>query len=337
MGTPGKIFLRHFWVAGFFWLSAPLQAAEITPFYTQNQSPLVQIYGLPYIGNAAVLPPGKADLRTILDYASNYVEDSNPRESILLDGESARLTLDARYGITRDFEVGAAIPYVVRGGGFLDSFIIDYHKSLGFSQGGRDQAPRNRLLTQYQKDRQTLLRVSESGGGIGDVQLTGGFQLYRGGEKLSRAAAVRASLKLPTGDSGELHGSGSTDLALWLTASEDYPSSLGRFTIFGAAGVMGMTEGDVLPDQQRKVAGFGAVGAGWSPARWIAFKAQANWHTAFYRDSDLRELNAASVQLTIGGALAFTETIQLDVGVTEDLIIKTAPDVVFHLALRFGH
>jgi hypothetical protein len=97
-----------------------------------------------------------------------------------------------------------------------------------------------------------------------------------------------------------------------------------------------MTEGDVLPDQQRSVAGFGALGAGWSPARWIAFKVQANWHTAFYKDSDLRELNAASVQLTVGGTLAFSETILLDVGVTEDLVVKTAPDVVFHLGLRVG-
>jgi hypothetical protein len=97
---------------------------------------------------------------------------------------------------------------------------------------------------------------------------------------------------------------------------------------------MGMTEGDVLKEQQRNWVGFGGLGIGWSPARWIAFKLQANGHTSFYKDSELRELNMSSIQLTIGGTLAFSERISLDVGVTEDVVTLTSPDVVFHLALR---
>jgi hypothetical protein len=227
-----------------------------------------------------------------------------------------------------------AIPYLIASGGFLDSFIIDYHNTFGFPQGGRDQAPRNRLLYQYQKNSQQLLQINQSSQGIGDIQLTGGYQLYESPMKPSRAIALRTSLKLPTGDSGQLHGSGSTDLALWITAGDDYEVAIGHFTVFGAAGIMGMTNGNVLPAQQRNAVGFGSLGAGWSPLRWLAFKVQANGHTSFYKDSALRELNANSVQLTIGGTLAFTERISLDLGVTEDVIVKTAPDVVFHLALR---
>ena len=331
-----RIFLRKILWVGMLSLPSPLPAVEITPFYTQNQSPLVQIFGLPSIGNATVLPPKKADVRMILDYASNYVDDSNPRESILLDGESARITLDARFGIARGFEVGVAIPYVIEEGGFLDSFIINYHSTLGFPQGGRDQAPRNRLLYQYQKDGRELLKINQSGQGIGDLQFLGGFQLYESSTKPSRAIALRTSLKLPTGDSHQLHGSGSTDVSLWITAGDDYKVALGHFALFGAAGIMGMTEGKVLQDQQRDWVGFGSLGAGWSPLRWIAFKIQANGHTSFYKESALRELNADSVQLTIGGTLAFTERITLDIGVTEDVIVKTAPDVVFHLGLRVG-
>jgi len=40
------------------------------------------------------------------------------------------------------------------------------------------------------------------------------------------------------------------------------------------------------------------------------------------------------VQLTIGGTLAFSKNINLDLGVTEDLLDRASPDVVFHLALR---
>jgi hypothetical protein len=38
--------------------------------------------------------------------------------------------------------------------------------------------------------------------------------------------------------------------------------------------------------------------------------------------------------LTIGGTVAFDTKTSLDIGVSEDLIVATAPDVVFHLALR---
>jgi hypothetical protein len=311
-----------------------LPAAEITPFYTQNQSPVIQIFGLPSIGDPSLVPPRKADLRFIIDLANHFIEDENPRESIVLDGQSTRISLDARYGISKNFEVGLAIPYILEGGGFTDGFIDWYHNTFGFAAGGRDHAPSNRLLYQYQKDQQVLLKVNKSSNGIGDIQLMGGLQLYQSAVKPSRAISLRTSLKLPTGDSQQLHGSGSTDLSLWITAGEDFRPGIGHMTLFGAGGVMGMTDGDVLKDQQRNWVGFGVLGLGWSPARWIAFKIQANAHTSFYKDSGLEELNAGSLQLTIGGTLSFSKNINLDLGVTEDPLNRASPDVVFHRALR---
>lgn len=311
-----------------------LRAVETTPFHTQNESPLLQIYGLPSIGDAALVPARKADVKVIVDLANNYVNDSNPRENILLDGESTRVAVDFRYGIARGFECGIEIPYIILGGGFLDSFIEGYHSAFGFPQGGRDQAPRNRLLYVYQRDGQQRLKIDSFSAGLGDIRLTGGWQLVQGENKPQPAVALRASLKLPTGDSDQLHGSGSTDFSLWLTASDDWKLEVGHFTLFGAAGIMAMTDGKVLQDQQRNLVGFGGLGVGWSPFPWIAFKIQTNAHTSFYRDSELRELNANSAQVTVGGTLAFSDRTALDIGVSEDIVVKTAPDVVFHFALR---
>jgi hypothetical protein len=319
---------------GILFFSPFLPAAEITPFYTQNQSPVIQIFGLPSIGESAVVPARKTDLRLIMDLANNFVEGQNQRESILLDGQSTRISLDARYGISKNFEVGLAIPCIFESGGFTDGFVDWFHNTFSLSGGSRDQSPKNRLLYHYQKDQQVLLQVDKSSHGIGDIQLMGGFQLYQSAVKPCRAISLRTSLKLPTGDSQQLHGSGSTDLSLWITAGEDFRPTIGPITLFGAGGVMGMTDGDVLKDQQRNWVGFGVLGLGWSPARWIALKIQANGHTSFYKNSELEELNGSSVQLTIGGTLAFSKNIALDLGLTEDLLIRTSPDVAFHLALR---
>lgn len=162
-----------------FLFNPPLLALEQHFFFTQNQSPLTQIYGLPSLGNAHLLPPGKGELRLTLDYASNYIADAHEGETIILDGESARFTFSGRYGIKKDWEVGLEIPFLLMGGGFLDNFIINYHSTFGFPQGGRDRAPRDRLLYQYKKDGQEKLRTTGASAGLGDIRLYSAWQLYQ--------------------------------------------------------------------------------------------------------------------------------------------------------------
>ncbi|HEX9023629.1 MAG TPA: DUF3187 family protein, partial [Geobacteraceae bacterium] len=242
---------------------------EITPFYTQNQSPVIQIFGLPAAGDAKVVGKGRFGVILAADLANNYAVDETIRENITLDGENYRFTLGLRYGLSDRFEAGIDIPYVGQGGGFLDNFIIGWHRFFGLPQGGRTEAPKNRLLYNYSRDGQNRLLVDNSSFSIGDIRLHGAMQLYNDGKENPFAVALRASVKVPTGNSHKLHGSGSTDGALWLTASDDYklPAWLGHFTLFGAVGGMGMTSGDILRDQQRNVAGFFTFGFGWGPAR----------------------------------------------------------------------
>ena len=315
------------------WIPAEGHPFDILPFRTSNQSPLVMIYGLPSIGDARVLSKGEKELALVFDLANLYVDNSAANERIILDGETYRLNLTGRLGIASRFEAGFELPWIFQNGGFLDGFIENYHTTFGFRQNGRDQAPKGRLLFNYQRNGASLFRVDQSNSGIGDVRLTAGYQLYREAGEHSGALALRASLKLPTGDSNELRGSGSTDLALWLSAGKGWKTGSGLWEVFGGGGVLGMTESDVLPDQQNHFVAFGSLGAGWSPLSWLALKVQFDGHTAFYRDSDLVELSSNSVQLVMGGTLYFSDRTSLDIGVSEDLVIKTAPDVVFHFAL----
>lgn len=315
----------------------PSQAVgvEITPFYTQNQSPVTQIFGLPAAGDSRILSKGRTCFLVSADMASNFATDSAPGESILLDGESYRFTLALRYGITDNLEAGMDIPYVGQGGGFLDGVIIGWHNFFGLPQGGREEAPRNRLLYTYSKNGSNRLLVDDSSFDVGDVRFYGALRIYDDGEANPRTVALRASIKAPTGNSDQLHGSGSTDFALCLTAGDDYrlPARLGHFTVFGAVGGMAMTKGNILKDQQRNFAGFGTFGFGWGPAEWVAVKAQVSGHTSFFR-SDLRELGGDALQLIMGGTLALSPWTFLDIGVSEDIIVKTSPDVAFHLALK---
>ena len=303
-------------------------AADLTPLATRNQSPLVQIYGLPAAAPATVLAPRQSAVSLTEDVASNNIEVDGPNESLLLDGETYRTTLRLRHGLPGGGEIGLAIPYIVQTGGFLDGFIIDWHNTFGLPQGGRNEEPRNRLLYRYQRGNSTPLLLDSRAAGLGDIVLTGGWQLPASSQ--SNTFALRASLKLPTGDADKLLGSGSTDLALWLCASHRFSTA----SLYAAAGALGMSDGEVLRDQQRHVVGFGTLGAAWGPLSWLALKLQVDGHTAFYNSTSLEELGGNSLQLNIGGTLGRPGGTLLDLAVGEDLIVDTAPDVVFHLALR---
>jgi len=307
---------------------------EITPFRTVNQSPLVQIFGLPAESSAPTIPAGRLTVGLTQDIASDYTVSSSNSEQVILDGESYRWTLSARYGLGGRFEAGVEIPYILYGGGFLDGFIVDWHSAFGLPQGGRDNASRNRLSYRYSKDGVQKLNMDHAGSGIGDIVFSGGMKLFDAHDGAAHdSLALRSSIKLPTGDSGSLRGSGSTDFTLSLCGSMNSFTEWGSLGLFGSVGGLVMSRGDVLADQQNNLAAFGTAGLGWGPAEWISFKLQLNGHTALFSDSSLDELSQNSLMLVVGGALKLPGDYLLDIGVSEDVAVATAPDVAFHLGL----
>lgn len=314
-------------------MPAPAFPLEIVPFDSVNQSPLIGIYGLPGIGNFLLLPAGATEVGMNVALSNNFVTDENQREQILLDGETTRFTLTVRHAFSQGLEFGIKIPYIVQGGGFMDNFIEEYHSIFGFPEGGRDQAPSNRLLYWYQKDGINRVLVNSSSEGFGDIQGTMALQLYED-KKTGRGLSLNFDIKLPTGDSHQLMGSGSTDFSLWLTGGTDLGMAAGKWTAYGAAGLLYMTDGDVLPDQQKSCVSFGSLGLGWIPLSRLALKVQADAHSVFYNHSDLREVAANSVQFIAGGTVALWGGSTMDISIGEDLVTSTSPDVVFYFNLR---
>ena len=113
----------------------------VQPFFSFNQSPIIQIHGLPAIDTARVLEEGRARYRLVHDLASNYTFKNTADENVLFDGETNRSTFVYSSGIAGDWEWGVQIPFVSHGAGSLDSFIEDWHDTFGLPQGGRDRSP----------------------------------------------------------------------------------------------------------------------------------------------------------------------------------------------------
>ncbi len=309
-------------------------AAPIEPLATRNQSPLAQVYGLPAAAGARVVPAGGVAAALRYDLANNIADEAEIKETLLLDGESTRLTLDLKVGLGHDLEAGVEVPYVAQRGGFLDRFIDGWHNTFGLQANARDQAPRNRLHYLYVRNGETRLDFQRSSGGLGDITLNGAWQFLDTPGDAPRAMALRVALKLPTGDSARLLGSGGADLAVGLAGDIGTATPQGDVGLYGGFGLAYLSPGDILPGQQRRLAGYGHLGAGWRPLNWLTLQLQLDGLTGLYRDSELAQLDNPSLQLAIGGSLLLPGTVFLDLAAVEDIAVATAPDVAFHLALR---
>ncbi|MFO7576616.1 MAG: DUF3187 family protein [Pelovirga sp.] len=318
--------------------SAPLsaeQAGMVTPFFTRNLSPLVQIFGLPPTEGGVLSAPYHLSARLVAEVASHASADTAGAEEVRFDGETSRATLALRYGLGPRWEVGIDVPLVSHDGGIFDSFVEGWHDFFNLPQGGRDTGPRDRLHYLYSRGGNSVLDYDRSGGGFGDLSLGLAYQLVTAQPGSQRALALRGGIKLPTGDADRLRGSGATDVHLRLSGSDAQTLAPWNLTLFASAGILHLERGDVLSEQQRRWVGFGSAGIGWMPQPWIDLKLQLDGHSSFYRDSRLRQIDAASLQLGMGGSLHLGKQVTLDLAVTEDLLVDTAPDVVFHSGLTW--
>ena len=312
-------------------------AQTVAPFDTFNQSPIIQIHGLPAIGSATVLPADRSQYRLTANIISNYTTKKSGNEEVLFDGETERLTFSYSQGMGESLEWGVRIPLVSHSGGSLDAFIEGWHDVFGLPQGGRDRAPRNRLIYRYTRDGNTLLNLTNASDGIGDVRFNGAWQWSKASKQDEANAALRVSLSLPTGDSDKLMGSGGIDTALWVSADRTkswfgYPGSL-----WGGAGVLLLGEGDVLAGQQGDAALFGSIGGGAKVWSNIFLKLQLDANTALYNKSHLVQVSGDSVQLIMGGDIEIDKNTRVDLAVKEDPTVHASPDVVFHIGLTINN
>ncbi|MCP3908263.1 MAG: DUF3187 family protein [Oceanicoccus sp.] len=300
------------------------------PYVMTNRSPFVQIYGLPAAQSAKLATAGTSRTGLQLDISNNFTEDNKSSEAIFIDGETHRANIQFRYGLNDAIELGIDLPYLSHDSGSLDSLIEDWHDLFGFPDAGRPEFPRDQLQFTYVRDGQVLSRVASSNDGIGDVSLSMGYQLS---QTETRQWALRTAVKLPTGDADDLHGSESTDVSLGLNVSDQGLLQKYNIILHASAGAMWMGGGEVVEELQEDFVLYGSSTLSWQVTSSVSLKIQLDAHTAFY-DSALTELGNDSAQLILGGAVRLGERWVLDLAVSEDIAVDTAPDMVLHIGIK---
>lgn len=301
-------------------------------FATTDQNPFIQIYSLPSPTMHAAPGTGRWTWGIELDVANGAIRDELPTgERLALDGETYRTSLLLRHQVSERVVAGLSIPFVAHSGGFLDGFVRDWHDVFGLSNSRRDEFRDDALEYSYTNGAGQAFEVTERSRGLGDVRLTLDHSLATADPR--RRMGLRGGLKLPTGDSDDLHGSGSTDVSLQLLATDAATLSAWNATLAWMIGGLWLGEGDVLGGLRRDLVAVASIGVSRPVWRRLALRLQIDGHSSFY-ETDLEPLGSAGVQLSFGGSIMLARAGRLDLVLVENLFTDTTPDLVLHFAWR---
>ena len=292
----------------------------------RNTSPLAQLFGLPAMRGARAESP---DLRFSIDVANSFTGDFNADEFVFLDGETAVLSYTARRPLASRWEAGLEFAWVVHSGGRFDGLIDEFHDLFGLPDGGRPLADRGALDYVVRTDGQVRAEVRDKVSDLGDVRGWLGLSLI---DSPARSLMARAHLKLPTGDAGQLSGSGGFDVALALDYVDSQLLQTLGVQVSVGAGLMIPGDADLLARRQKSLVPFGHLGLGVKLGKRARLLGQLDAHGPLF-DARLSHLGHAVLQGTLGVQYSFGTSADLQLSIIEDLSGAMASDVIFKLAV----
>ena len=303
------------------------------PMAIRGQNPFTRVFGLPMYPAQQLLAAGEWDGSAVLDIVNHANVAAEGAEQVILDGETYLFNLLATYAPTNTWQVGVDVPYVRYDGGFTDSGIEGWHDLWGFSNANRD-GQRDQLRIRY-ADQTTFYDIVEDNSGLGDLRLWSSFTFK---QTPTTRLAARATLKLPTGDSDDLHGSGAADIALDVSIVHQLHAGKTRLSLSGHAGLLALGDGDVLSQRQEDLVPYGGVGLVWALSDHWDLLTQIQAQGSYF-DSDLNEVGGSAVQISAGVRYCWARSNwELVVGFAEDLVSDSTPDFAlrFELRKRYG-
>jgi hypothetical protein len=311
-------------------LSASVVFADV--LRDQDNGPLTGIFGVPdSTEGAKLLDAGLSALDLSVTYASHSIFDARPTEALYLDGETSRFELRYRIGINDRFELGVEVPYVQHRGGQLDSFIDKFHNTFGMPEGLRPGRVHDLLDFRYADLTGLRLIVRDEVAGFGDARLFGGMRLLTSDK---HRMALRFGVKVPTGDSSKLLGSGGTDISVGLAGDLNTLFNFTRLTGFYRLHAIHLGQPHFLADRYREWVGFASLGTGYQLTERVQLLLQGAMRSGAY-DSVIRSLGDTSTTITFGSNIRINSDFALSMGISEDADVTSAPDVAFQVELRY--
>ncbi|MFO1406608.1 MAG: DUF3187 family protein [Steroidobacteraceae bacterium] len=317
--------MRRKQLVGLVILAAVLPAGvRAEPLVTMNQNPLVLPYGLPLPLPARLSSAGHGRYGVVANWSNTATIEDSGTWNATVDAETVDLRLRVEYALDDRWALMAEIPWRSIGGGSLDGAIEGWHDFWGMPNGDRDQLPSDGYLIEVNRDGQPLLNLDDTGSGVADIPIRGGYQLHAD-EKTAVSAWL--TVDLPTGDPDYLLGNGATDVAVSLAAQSQVAE---HWQVFGQFDVAWLGAGDVLRGFQQDWVVAGLAGVTWNAWRALDLTVQVDANSKVF-DVPVNGVSGDAVVLGFGGTWRTTGGWRFDLGMEEDVDVGASPDATFYL------
>ena len=291
-------------------------------FLVRDENPLTRGFYLPLPADSRA-DAGAAWSATLL-IANTLNVESDPHETLLVDGESDTLNLTYENSLSSTLRYRLTLPIIHDSGGFLDPVINTWHRWFGFDSGSRPFFPNDKL--DYSYTGQSVINLQHAGTHIGDLATEVG---WFAADDAHRTVSLWGGLEAPTGSVSALTSDGAWDGALWAHGAW-------RWTHWQLAAEVGVSQpfGDELfAGAGHRTSAFAraaltrSLGSAWS------LRVQLDAQTGRVEDSESRFLGR-SLQLSTGLARRLKGRWHVDFGFIEDAAVNTAPDITFFVGVR---
>jgi len=257
-------------------------------------------------------------------YVTNTMqEESKGDEYLLIDVENYRYELCLRYRHDQ-WLARVDVPMISNRGGELDGLIEDWHDLFGFPNGERDRYPQDQISIGYSRDGVVEYQQDSSSSGLADISLALGYQTLNG-------TAWFAGIELPTGSADNFSGNEVIDVALWLSHQWQLDEETGSFALFGVS-FPGDSE-DYLEGLVVDRIWVAQVGMDYLFNPSVIATVQLDMHSSTIEDSELTAFgNSLQIQLGLGFPQLISNH-RLDLFLSEDILVGSAPDISFGIRL----
>jgi hypothetical protein len=314
------------------WQAEPAMAQR-GPIPTRTQEPIKLTY-LAFRPRAAqTQAQGKLALSVISQYSNSFENGFSDTQSVVIDAELWRNSVVTRYGLTPRSDIEMEIPVMYATSGFLDAIIEGYHEFFGFPDGGREKRERYDYEVEVFSDGHEAYTLEGNHLGLGDIPIIYTHQ-FLDEQDAWASLAVRLGIELPTGSESKGFGNGKVDVGGGVLAQH----TGGRWTTTGAVDYVyagnasAFAAADVNPAPQFD----GQLGLEY---RWNDVSSLLGGlvlDLPVTHDIDLKEIDKPILSLDLGVAWDVAERSQLFLGLTEDVIAESGPDITFNFVFKCG-
>ncbi len=299
--------------------AVPLRAEEFFP--TRNENPLLRAFYLPLPSDSRQGDPD--GLAAVLSVSNTLNVERRGPESLFVDGESDTLRLSYQASFLDAWRYRVTLPLTHDSGGALDSAIADWHRWFDFQPGNRPFFPVNVLRYAYSGQGHIALNHSQTS--VGGVTAEVGWYA----DDDARTVSIWCGLQAPTGQVSNLTGDGAWDAALWA----HWAARRASWQFAAEIGVARPFRDELFGGRAQRASLFGRSSLTRTlNARW-SIRAQLEAQTRRVTDSELRFLGP-SVVLNAGLVYRLANHWRIEMGLSEDAAVNTAPDIGFFIGLQ---